>query len=129
MAGFLGIPLRTYARLESGELPQGGTLALIAKNAGIEETALFQDPGTKPPEPLPLPKVTLREAMEVLQEFTSKVPPDVAGALAELPPDAAQWAMIRGLLEGRRRAGEPPAPPESPESAPPRGKAKSRSQR
>ncbi|HTL13086.1 MAG TPA: hypothetical protein VL588_11385 [Bdellovibrionota bacterium] len=80
MAEFLGVPLRTYARWESGKFPREATIRYIAKRAKIPEAALFQDPSTRAPAPLPSPP-TPAQALDVLRELIEAIPPDMAQAL------------------------------------------------
>lgn len=62
MATALGLPPRTYARLELAEnLPQEGTFALLTAKLGISEIDLVRDPDAHP-------RPTLLEALGVIQD-------------------------------------------------------------
>jgi transcriptional regulator with XRE-family HTH domain len=59
MAEFLSLPLSTYQKLESGQVPQRGTMEAITQKLGVSEVSLVQLPGEAPP-PSPVSPPTRR---------------------------------------------------------------------
>lgn len=53
MAEFLGIPYKTYQKVEQGNLPQKATMAAITKKLGESELSMVQVAGLKAPAAAP----------------------------------------------------------------------------
>lgn len=65
----LGIALRSYQKLEAGNVPQRKTLQTLVRALGLKsETALFVDPDIEITKPVPA-EPTPRQALEALAGF------------------------------------------------------------
>jgi transcriptional regulator with XRE-family HTH domain len=67
MAEFLSLPLSTYQKLESGQVPQRGTMEAITQKLGVSEVSLVQLPGEAPPPSPVSPRLAaIGEAVTIL---------------------------------------------------------------
>jgi transcriptional regulator with XRE-family HTH domain len=103
MAEFLGVPLRTYQKIETGSFPMPATMEAITQRLGVSELAMVQAPGEVPPKPAREP--TNSELLEEIRGLRASLPwgnhpraaliAEMTAALATLDnlqlEDAATW--------------------------------------
>jgi transcriptional regulator with XRE-family HTH domain len=103
MAEFLGVPLRTYQKIETGSFPMPATMEAITQRLGVSELAMVQAPGEVPPKPAREP--TNSELLEEIRGLRASLPwgnhpraaliAEMTAALAALDDlqleDAATW--------------------------------------
>jgi hypothetical protein len=66
MSEFLGLPLRTYQKIETGTLPTEATMRLITQRLGVSEASLVQLPDVAPPKPAATTGPTSNERLRLL---------------------------------------------------------------